>query len=95
MLSGRATGVPGALPALELAHAAHGTLEWSSLFESTARRAELGFAVTPRLQPLNLYGWSKQKFDLIALRGTNGKPLPANPARPWMTHYKFTEPEHG
>ena len=25
-------------------------------------------AVTPRLQPLNLYGWSKQKFDLIALR---------------------------
>lgn len=25
-------------------------------------------AVTPTLQPLNLYGWSKQKFDLIALR---------------------------
>lgn len=25
-------------------------------------------AVTPHLQPLNLYGWSKQKFDLIALR---------------------------
>ena len=24
-------------------------------------------AVTPTLQPLNLYGWSKQKFDLIAL----------------------------
>lgn len=34
-------------------------------------------------------------LPLIALRGTNGKPLPANPARPWMTHYKFTEPEHG
>lgn len=25
-------------------------------------------AMTPRLQPLNLYGWSKQKFDLLALR---------------------------
>lgn len=25
-------------------------------------------AVTPTLQPLNLYGWSKQKFDLMALR---------------------------
>ncbi len=25
-------------------------------------------AVTPILQPLNLYGWSKQKFDLTALR---------------------------
>ena len=24
--------------------------------------------VTPRLQPLNLYGWSKQKFDVWALR---------------------------
>lgn len=34
-------------------------------------------------------------LPLIALRGTNGKPLPANPARPWMTHYRFTEPEHG
>ena len=25
-------------------------------------------AVTPKLQPLNLYGWSKQKFDLWALQ---------------------------
>jgi ADP-L-glycero-D-manno-heptose 6-epimerase len=25
-------------------------------------------AVTPSLQPLNLYGWSKQKFDVAALR---------------------------
>jgi len=25
-------------------------------------------AVTPLLKPLNLYGWSKQKFDLLALR---------------------------
>src|SRR5690606_32514841 len=49
MLSGRATGIPGVLPALELAHAAHGALDWSSLFEPTALRAEQGFPVTPRL----------------------------------------------
>ncbi|MDR2849248.1 MAG: ADP-glyceromanno-heptose 6-epimerase [Verrucomicrobiota bacterium] len=33
---------------------------------------ELGYAdddaLTPRLRPLNLYGWSKQKFDCTALR---------------------------
>lgn len=34
-------------------------------------------------------------LPLIALRREDGKALPANPARPWMTHYKFTEPEHG
>ena len=49
MLSGHATGVPGVLHALELAHAAHGVLDWSTLFEPTALRAEQGFAVTPRL----------------------------------------------
>ncbi|MGY0506016.1 gamma-glutamyltransferase family protein [Luteimonas sp. e5] len=50
MLSGRATGVPGVLPALELAHRTHGRLAWGSLFESTSIRAREGFAVTPRLQ---------------------------------------------
>lgn len=77
MLSGRATGVPGALPALELAHAAHGTLEWSSLFESTARRAELGFAVTPRLHR-HIAGRFPQASapDVVALfAGPDGTPL--------------------
>ena len=49
MLSGRATGVPGVLPALELAHRAHGRLPWSGLFEAASARAVQGFAVTPRL----------------------------------------------
>ena len=50
MLSGHATGVPGVLPALELAHRDHGRLAWQSLFEPVAKQAEAGFEVTPRLQ---------------------------------------------
>lgn len=50
MLSGRSTGVPGVLPALELAHHAHGQLAWAQLFEPARRTAKAGFAVTPRLE---------------------------------------------
>lgn len=50
MLSGRATGVPGVLPALEQAHREHGRLPWPSLFEAASTRAVRGFEVTPRLQ---------------------------------------------
>jgi gamma-glutamyltranspeptidase / glutathione hydrolase len=49
MLSGRATGVPGALAALDAAHRAHGRLPWQALFDTSITRAEAGFAITPRL----------------------------------------------
>lgn len=49
MLSGRATGVPGVLPALELAHRQHGRLQWSGLFDAAIARATAGFPVSPRL----------------------------------------------
>jgi gamma-glutamyltranspeptidase/glutathione hydrolase len=49
MLSGRATGAPGAVPVLALAHAAHGRLDWSRLFDGTIALAETGFTITPRL----------------------------------------------
>ncbi|MGV9006334.1 MAG: gamma-glutamyltransferase [Brevundimonas sp.] len=49
MLSGRATGAPGAVPVLALAHAAHGRLAWDSLFDTTIAMAENGFTITPRL----------------------------------------------
>lgn len=77
MLSGRATGVPGVLQALELAHAEHGALDWGTLFESTALRAEQGFAVTPRLHH-HIAGTFPQASvpDLVALfAGPDGKPL--------------------
>lgn len=49
MLSGRATGVPGVLPALELAHREHGKLPWAGLFDAAVVRALEGFPVSPRL----------------------------------------------
>ena len=49
MLSGRATGVPGVLPALELAHREHGKLAWAGLFDASIERALKGFPVSPRL----------------------------------------------
>lgn len=47
--SGRATGVPGAMAVLEAVHKRYGKLPWSELFEDTARAADEGFPVTPRL----------------------------------------------
>jgi gamma-glutamyltranspeptidase / glutathione hydrolase len=47
--SGRATGVPGAMFALEKAHQDHGKLKWNSLFDDPARLAETGFTVSRRL----------------------------------------------
>ena len=52
VLSGRATGVPGALAALKLAHSEHGRLKWSTLFETPSRTAADGFVVSPRLARL-------------------------------------------
>lgn len=49
MLSGRATGAPGAVPVLALAHAAHGRLDWNTLFAGPIATAEDGFEVSPRL----------------------------------------------
>ncbi|HEX6741500.1 MAG TPA: gamma-glutamyltransferase family protein [Sphingomicrobium sp.] len=50
VVSGRATGVPGAVKMLALAHDEHGKLRWSSLFGDAERTADHGFIVSPRLQ---------------------------------------------
>ena len=49
VLSGRSTGVPGAIAMLALAQREHGKLAWSSLFEDGERLADEGFVVSPRL----------------------------------------------
>jgi len=49
VLSGRSTGVPGALAALELLHHEHGRLAWRELFADGERLANDGFVVSPRL----------------------------------------------
>lgn len=52
VLSGRATGVPGAIKMLALAHDEHGKLPWNALFGSAQRTAAEGFIVSPRLDRL-------------------------------------------
>lgn len=49
VVSGRATGVPGAVAALAMVHEAHGSLPWSELFGSAIATADEGFIVSPRL----------------------------------------------
>lgn len=49
MLTGRATGVPGAVAVFAAAQRDHGRLRWDQLFDETIARAEAGFEVTPRL----------------------------------------------
>jgi gamma-glutamyltranspeptidase/glutathione hydrolase len=52
VLSGRSTGVPGAVKMLGMAQAEHGKLPWSSLLGDARRTATEGFAVSPRLARL-------------------------------------------
>jgi len=49
VLSGRATGVPGAVKMLSVAQGERGRLPWSTLFADAERTAEQGFIVSPRL----------------------------------------------
>ncbi|MGZ8997726.1 MAG: gamma-glutamyltransferase family protein [Allosphingosinicella sp.] len=49
VVSGRATGVPGAVRLLELAHREHGRLPWNSLFGDVEQTARDGFVISPRL----------------------------------------------
>lgn len=49
VLSGRSTGVPGAIAMLGVAHQQHGKLPWKDLFEPARRASADGFAVPQRL----------------------------------------------
>ena len=49
VVSGRATGVPGAVAALALAQKEHGRLAWDGLFDAAIATANEGFIVSPRL----------------------------------------------
>ena len=52
VLSGRATGVPGVVKMLAVAHQERGRLPWNSLFADAERTARDGFIVSPRLARL-------------------------------------------
>lgn len=52
VVGGLSVGVPGVVRMLGTAHAEHGTLPWSDLFEPARTLAEDGFVVSPRLNQL-------------------------------------------
>ena len=60
-LSGRSAGAPGAVAMLALAQKDHGRRPWATLFEDTARLADAGFTVGPRLAGLvaGASAWAK------------------------------------
>ena len=49
VLSGRSTGVPGAIFMLDKAQKEHGKLAWASLFADAEKAATDGFVITPRI----------------------------------------------
>jgi gamma-glutamyltranspeptidase/glutathione hydrolase len=49
VLSGRSTGVPGAVAMLAMAQRDHGKLPWNTLFGDAEQMADQGFVVSPRL----------------------------------------------
>jgi gamma-glutamyltranspeptidase/glutathione hydrolase len=67
VVSGRATGVPGAVKMLALAHSEHGKLSWSTLFGDAERTAEQGFIVSPRLEHMIHADYAENRTpDVIA-----------------------------
>src|SRR5690606_8211200 len=50
VLTGRATGVPGAVAVFAAAQREHGRLRWDQLFDETIDLAGRGFRITPRLE---------------------------------------------
>jgi len=60
VVSGRATGAPGAIPMLGLAHQRFGRLPWKSLFGGSIRRAEEGWRVSGRLARWLTVDWLPQ-----------------------------------
>ena len=79
VLSGRSTGVPGAVAMLALAQAEHGRLAWHDLFNSAIRTAQRGFTVSPRLGRLIAGDFPENRApDVIAyFRNADGSRMKA------------------
>src|SRR3954471_22345537 len=76
VLSGRATGVPGAVKMLSVAHNEHGKLPWRTLFGDAERTAREGFIVSPRLARMIHADFAENHAaDVIAYFSTPGGAL--------------------
>ena len=66
VMSGRATGVPGAVKMLAMAHKEHGSLPWADLFGDARRTASEGFIVSPRLAKFVNSDWGINEAPDVA-----------------------------
>jgi len=78
VVGGRSVGVPGVLRMLELAHAKHGRLPWSELFQPAIVAADQGFALSPRLHvQLERDGFLAADPEARKIFYPDGKAIPA------------------
>ena len=85
VLSGKSTGVPGAMAMLHLAHADHGKLPWADSFDYATKLADTGFVISPRLAGLipigGERGLKRQKAAYNYLFHEDGSPYTAGELR--------------
>jgi len=73
VLSGRATGVPGAVKMLATVQGEHGKLAWRTLFGDAERTAREGFIVSPRLARMIGGGFAENKAPDVLAYFANGE----------------------
>jgi gamma-glutamyltranspeptidase/glutathione hydrolase len=79
VVGGRSVGTPGVLRMMERAWQDHGRLPWADLFQPAIELAEIGFAVSPRLNALIAEDPHLGRFETARSYFYNdrGEPLPA------------------
>ncbi len=85
VLSGKSTGVPGAIAMLHMAHEDHGKLPWADGFDYAIQLAEKGFIISPRLASLipvgGERGLKRQKAARAYFFHEDGTPYKAGEVR--------------
>jgi len=76
-VGGRSVGVPGTARLLEVAHARHGKLPWSALFQPAIELAEKGYPMFPRVARLAADEALTDPQARAWLYGEDGKPRAA------------------
>ncbi|MFZ2736664.1 MAG: gamma-glutamyltransferase [Burkholderiaceae bacterium] len=86
VIGGRAVGVPGVVPMLELAHQQHGKLAWAALFAPAIELSEQGFPVSARLNALLVQDVHLKKDPVAAAYFYDPQ------GRPWPVGHRLKNP---